>query len=35
MDAPGRLDRDQARLKDMWDNNVVQGTWLSKMIRDH
>ena len=29
------MDRDQARLKDLWENNTDQGTWLSAMIQKH
>ena len=35
MDAPGRLDRDQTRLKHLWDDNTDQETWLSAMIQNH
>ena len=34
-DAPGRLDKDQPMLKDLWDDNTEQGTWLSKLIQNH
>ena len=35
MDDPVRLDRDEARLQDLWDDNTEQGTWLSAMIQNH
>ena len=35
MDTPRRLDRNQARLKDLLDANTEQGTWLSARNQDN